>query len=145
MILQDKIKTFCYLGLIPFILLPISAWISPDFAANYDVVYIFFLWSISMAFFMAGTLWGLSFYANKSIYSSIRIFAFLFLVLIVSYRLDSNQLGSILLTLLFVYEYIYSQEKKSIEDDWYKSLRFQLTFSIRICHLLMIGFIFTIQ
>jgi len=145
MILQDKIKTFCYLGLIPFILLPVSAWISPGFAANYDLVYAFFLWSMSMAFFMAGTLWGISFLSNKSIYPAISIFAFLFFVLIVSYKLQSNQLGSILLALLFVYENIYSQEKKLIEDDWYKKLRFELTFSIRICHLLMIGFIFTIQ
>ena len=145
MILQDKIKTFCYLGLIPFILLPITAWISPNFAASYDLVYVFFLWSMSMAFFMAGTLWGLSFSADKPIYPSIRIFAFLFFVLIVSNELESNQLGSILLTLLFIYEYIYSQEKKLIEDDWYKKLRFELTFSIRICHLVMIGFIFTIQ
>ena len=36
--------------------------------------------------------------------------------------------------------------KKLIKDfEWYKEIRFHLTFSVRICHLLMIGFIFTNQ
>jgi hypothetical protein len=51
-----------------------------------------------------------------------------------------------LFILLLIYEYIYFSERKLIEKtDWYKEIRFHLTFSIRICHLLMIGFIFTNQ
>jgi hypothetical protein len=51
-----------------------------------------------------------------------------------------------LFILLLIYEYINFSERKLIEKiEWYKEIRFHLTFSIRICHLLMIGFIFTNQ
>tara|TARA_A100001234_G_scaffold217211_1_gene224269 strand:+ start:519 stop:962 length:444 start_codon:yes stop_codon:yes gene_type:complete len=147
MILQDKVKTFCYLGLLPFIFIPILSWVSPKFAFEYELVSIFFWWSISMAFFMAGTLWAFLLSLKQSVFTSVRIFFLIFILLIISqYGLGSHTLGSILLALLFVYEDIYMQEKKLINDiGWYEKIRFHLTFTIRICHLLMIGFIFTNQ
>ena len=74
MILQDQIKIFCYSGLIPFIFIPIISWISPKTAFEYYLILLFFTWSMMMATFMAGTLWGLSIKSNKSILSSIIIF-----------------------------------------------------------------------
>ena len=75
MILQDQVKIFCYSGLIPFILIPIISWISPKIAFDYYLILFFFTWSIMMATFMAGTLWGLSIKSNESILSSIIIFS----------------------------------------------------------------------
>ena len=100
-----------------------------------------------MAFFMAGTLWAFLLSLKQSVFTSVRIFFLIFILLIISqYGLGSHTLGSILLALLFIYEDIYMQEKKLINDiGWYEKIRFHLTFTIRICHLLMIGFIFTNQ
>ena len=40
----------------------------------------------------------------------------------------------------------FNSEKKLIKSEkWYQDLRFFLTFAVRICHLVMIAFIFTYQ
>ena len=146
MILQDQVKIFCYLGLIPFILIPIISWISPKIAFDYYLILLFFTWSIMMATFMAGTLWGLSIKSNESILSSTIIFSSVFLLsLFITFSAENYSILCLFI-LLLIYEYIYFSERKLIEKtDWYKEIRFHLTFSIRICHLLMIGFIFTNQ
>ena len=146
MILQDQVKIFCYSGLIPFILIPIISWISPKIAFDYYLIQLFFIWSIMMATFMAGTLWGLSIKSNESILSSTIIFSSVFLLsLFITFSAENYSILCLFI-LLLIYEYIYFSERKLIEKiEWYKELRFYLTFSIRICHLLMIGFIFTNQ
>ena len=146
MILQDQVKIFCYSGLIPFILIPIISWISPKIAFDYYLIQLFFIWSIMMATFMAGTLWGLSIKSNESILSSTIIFSSVFLLsLFITFSAENYSI-LYLFILLLVYEFIYFSERKLIEKiGWYKEIRFHLTFSIRICHLLMIGFIFTNQ
>ena len=146
MILQDQVKIFCYSGLIPFILIPIISWISPKIAFDYYLILLFFTWSIMMATFMAGTLWGLSIKSNESILSSTIIFSSVFLLsLFITFSAENYSI-LYLFILLLVYEFIYFSERKLIEKiGWYKEIRFHLTFSIRICHLLMIGFIFTNQ
>tara|TARA_B000000609_G_C24141726_1_gene331673 strand:+ start:599 stop:1045 length:447 start_codon:yes stop_codon:yes gene_type:complete len=143
MILQDKIKTYCYLGLLPFISIPIISWISPKLALDYQLHYHFFNWSLLMAVFMSGTLWGLSLSQNKSIFSAVAIFFLLFFIMYFYIFGDADYAIFIMLSLLLVHELIYRSEKTLIVNlDWYKQLRFHLTFSIRICHLLMIAFIF---
>ena len=99
-----------------------------------------------MANFMAGTLWGLAMKLNKSIINPVLIFSAIF-TLSIFLTLSGKGFSIISLAVLFlIYEYIYYSEKKLIENiDWYKEIRFYLTFSIRICHLLMIAFIFTYQ
>lgn len=146
MILQDQVKIFCYSGLIPFIFIPIISWISPKIAFDYYLILFFFTWSVMMATFMAGTLWGLSIKSNKSILSSISIFSsVLLLSLFIAFNAQNYSI-LYLFILLLIYEYIYFSERILIEKiRWYKEIRFHLTFSIRICHLLMIGFIFTNQ
>ncbi|MAL53009.1 MAG: hypothetical protein CMQ68_02725 [Gammaproteobacteria bacterium] len=143
MILQDKIKRYCYLGLLPFISIPIISWISPKLALDYELHYHFFNWSLLMAVFMSGTLWGLSLSQNKSIFSAVAIFFLLFFILYFYIFGDADYAIFIMLSLLLVHELIYRSEKTLIVNlDWYQQLRFHLTFSIRICHLLMIAFIF---
>lgn len=146
MILQDKVKTFCYLGLMPFIFIPIISWVSPKIAFDYQLIFLFVSWSLMMGVFMAGTLWGMSLEQKKSIIPSVAIFS----LLLMTYALNThgeNKLSIfIIFLLLFAYETIHRLEKKLIFDlKWYRELRFHLTFSIRICHLLMIAFIFTYQ
>ena len=146
MILQDQVKIFCYSGLIPFILIPIISWISPKIAFDYYLILLFFTWSIMMATFMAGTLWGLSIKSNESILSSIITFSLVFLLSLFITFSAENYLILCLFALLLIYEFIHFSERRLIEKiEWYKEIRFHLTFSIRICHLLMIGFIFTNQ
>ena len=96
--------------------------------------------------FMAGTLWGLSIKSNESILSSTIIFSTVFLLsLFITFSAENYSILCLFI-LLLVYEFIYFSERKLIEKiGWYKEIRFHLTFSIRICHLLMIGFIFTNQ
>ena len=146
MILQDQVKIFCYSGLIPFIFIPIVSWISPKIAFDYYLIQLFFIWSIMMATFMAGTLWGLSIKSNESILSSITTFSLVFLLSLFITFSAENYFILCLFALLLIYEYIHFSERRLIEKiEWYKEIRFHLTFSIRICHLLMIGFIFTNQ
>ena len=146
MILQDQIKIFCYSGLIPFIFIAIISWISPKTAFEYYLILLFFTWSMMMATFMAGTLCGLSLKSNKSILSSVIIFASVFLLAVFVTFSSENYSILCLFILLLIYEYINFSERKLIENfEWYKEIRFHLTFSVRICHLLMIGFIFTNQ
>ena len=146
MILQDQVKIFCYFGLLPFISIPIISWISPETALNYYLIYFFFTWSLMMATFMGGTIWGLSLNQDKSIYDAVVIFT---AVLLLSVFLTFSSMGYTILALailILIYEFIHFSERKLIAKfNWYKEVRFHLTFSIRICHLLMIAFIFTNQ
>ena len=121
MILQDQVKIFCYSGLIPFILIPIISWISPKIAFDYYLILLFFTWSIMMATFMAGTLWGLSIKSNESILSSIITFSLVFLLsLFISFSAE-NYLILCLFALLLIYEYIHFSERRLIEKiEWYK-------------------------
>ena len=145
MILQDQVKIFSYLGLLPFILVPIIAWISPQAAFNNNLIEFFYSWSTLMLAFMIGTSWSLALKNNRTIYMVVVLFALLFVGIIFFYLISSNVIF-FLAVLLILYEMQYFFEKNLFKDeDWYKNLRFHLTFSIRICHLLMIAFIFTNQ
>ena len=145
MILQDQVKIFSYLGLLPFILVPIIAWISPQAAFDNNLIEFFYSWSTLMLAFMIGTSWSLALKNNRTIYMVVVLFALLFVGIIFFYLISSNVIF-FLAVLLILYEMQYFFEKNLIKDgDWYKNLRFHLTFSIRICHLLMIAFIFTNQ
>ena len=145
MILQDQVKIFSYLGLLPFILVPIIAWISPQTAFDNNLIEVFYSWSTLMLAFMIGTSWSLTLKNNRNIFVVVALFALLFSGIIFFYFISSNVIF-FLAVLLIIYEMQYFFEKNLIkDDDWYKNLRFHLTFSIRICHLLMIAFIFTNQ
>ena len=145
MILQDQVKIFSYLGLLPFILVPIIAWISPQTAFDNNLIEVFYSWSTLMLAFMIGTSWSLALKNNRNIFVVVALFALLFSGIIFFYFISSNVIF-FLAVLLIIYEMQYFFEKNLInDDDWYKNLRFHLTFSIRICHLLMIAFIFTNQ
>ena len=146
MILQDQVKLFSYLGLLPFILVPVVAWISPETAYNNKLIEFFYSWSVLMFAFMTGTFWILALKNNQNISTVVGLFALLFVVMAFFYSFEIINPILFLLSLLILYELGYLFEKKLIKDmEWYKNLRFHLTFSIRICHLLMIAFIFTNQ
>ena len=146
MILQDQVKLFSYLGLLPFILVPVVAWISPETAYNNKLIEFFYFWSALMFAFMTGTFWILALKSNQNISMVIGLFALLFVVMTSFYSFEIINPILFLVSLLILYELGYLFEKKLIKDmEWYKNLRFHLTFSIRICHLLMIAFIFTNQ
>lgn len=146
MILQDQVKLFSYLGLLPFILVPVVAWISPETAYNNKLIEFFYSWSVLMFAFMTGTFWILALKNNQNISMVVGLFALLFVVMASFYSFEIINPILFLLSLLILYELGYLFEKKLIKDmEWYKNLRFHLTFSIRICHLLMIAFIFTNQ
>ena len=124
MILQDKAKLFSYLGLLPFIFIPIIVWIIPSMPGFF--ITSFMLWSQYMAIFSLATL----------VVLTLKVFPINNLI----------QINVVLITLLLVYEGIYFFEKKLIKSEkWYQDLRFFLTFAVRICHLVMIAFIFTYQ
>ena len=146
MILQDQVKFFSYLGLLPFILVPVVAWISPETAYNNKLIEFFYSWSALMFAFMTGTFWILALRNNQNISMVVGLFALLFIVMASFYSFEIINPILFLISLLILYELGYFFEKKLIKDmEWYKNLRFHLTFSIRICHLLMIAFIFTNQ
>ena len=146
MILQDQVKFFSYLGLLPFILVPVVAWISPETAYNNKLIEFFYSWSALMLAFMTGTFWILALRNNQKISMVVGLFALLFVVMTSFYSFEIINPILFLISLLILYELGYLFEKKLIKDmEWYKNLRFHLTFSIRICHLLMIAFIFTNQ
>ena len=146
MILQDQVKLFSYLGLLPFILVPIVAWISPETAYSNKLIEFFYSWSTLMFAFMTGTFWILALRNNKNISTAVALFTLLFVAMTSFYSLEMINPIIFLISLLILYELGYLYEKKFIKDmEWYKNLRFYLTFSIRICHLLMIAFIFTNQ
>lgn len=146
MILQDQVKLFSYLGLLPFILVPVVAWISPETAYNNKLIEFFYSWSVLMFAFMTGTFWVLALRNNQNISMVVGLFALLFIVMASFYSFEIINPILFLISLLTLYELGYFFEKKLIKDmEWYKNLRFHLTFSIRICHLLMIAFIFTNQ
>ena len=63
-----------------------------------------------------------------------------------SYGETYNFILGPLIALFLAFELGHIYEKKILNlDEDYIELRFKLTFSVRICHLLMIGFIFTNQ
>ena len=146
MFLQDLVKLFSYLGLLPFILVPVVAWISPETAYNNKLIEFIYSWSALMFAFMTGTFWVLALRNNQNISMVVGLFALLFIVMASFYSFEIINPILFLISLLTLYELGYFFEKKLIKDmEWYKNLRFHLTFSIRICHLLMIAFIFTNQ
>ena len=146
MILQDQVKLFSYLGLLPFILVPVVAWISPETAYNNKLIEFFYSWAAWMFAFMTGTFLSLALRNNQKISMVVGLFALLFVVMTSFYSFEIINPILFLISLLILYELGYLFEKKLIKDmEWYKNLRFHLTFSIRICHLLMIAFIFTNQ
>ena len=121
MILQDQVKIFCYSGLIPFIFIPIVSWISPKIAFDYYLILFFFAWSIMMATFMTGTLWGLSIKSNEYILSSIITFSLVFLLSLFITFSAENYLILCLFALLLIYEFIHFSERRLIEKiEWYK-------------------------
>jgi len=147
MILQDKAKLFSYLGLLPFIFIPIIVWINPSMPGFF--ITSFMLWSQYMAIFLSGTLWAYALMQKKGIIPSVFLFSLSTLVVLTLKVFPINnliQINIVLITLLLVYEGIYFFEKKLIKSEkWYRDLRFFLTFAVRICHLVMIAFIFTYQ
>ena len=126
MILQDQVKIFSYLGLLPFILVPIIAWISPQTAFDNNLIEVFYSWSTLMLAFMIGTSWSLALKNNRNIFVVVALFALLFSGIIFFYFISSNVIF-FLAVLLIIYEMQYFFEKNLIkDDDWYKNLRFQI-------------------
>ena len=154
MILQDHQKLLSFFVLIPFILLSALIWINPAWDIFILVTFIFY--SLFIHIFLCGSWWGIARENKESLSSSI-VFFFLpfllaFVLSLIEYIFDplySNSYKFILgpiIALLLAFEFGHIYEKKALDlDDDYIQLRFKLTFSVRICHLLMIGFIFTNQ
>tara|TARA_B100001175_G_C19440380_1_gene605961 strand:- start:341 stop:805 length:465 start_codon:yes stop_codon:yes gene_type:complete len=154
MILQDQQKLLSFLGLFPFIALSAIIWINPVWDIYLLLIFIFY--SLFIHIFLSGTWWGMARNSNKSLVPSIAFFFLPFiLALIISlleYFLEPSYSKSFkfilgpLISLLLAFEFGHIYEKKKLDlDADYLDMRFKLTFSVRICHLLMIGFIFTNQ
>ena len=112
MILQDKAKLFSYLGLLPFIFIPIIVWIYPSMPGFF--ITSFMLWSQYMAIFLTGTLWAYALMQKKGIIPSVFLFSFATLVVLTLKVFPINnliQINVVLITLLLVYEGIYFFEK----------------------------------
>ena len=154
MILQDQQKLLSYFGLFPFIALSALVWINPNWDIFILVTFIFY--SLFIHIFLCGSWWGIARENKGSLTPSI-VFFFLpfvlaFVLSLMEYIFEpfySNSYTFILgpiIALLLAFEFGHIYEKKVLNlDDDYIQLRFNLTFSVRICHLLMIGFIFTNQ
>lgn len=151
MILQDQSKLLSYLGLFPFVLMTAMLWINPTWA---EIIFeIFIIYSTLIFVFLTGTWWGFAQENNKTLLPSIFFFFLPFLIILII-MLFSNQfrdifsmpyeMPAILLGLLISYEsgHIYEKNFLNLDKD-YLEMRFYLTFGVRICHLLMIAFIFT--
>lgn len=151
MILQDQSKLLSYLGLFPFVLMTAMLWINPTWA---EIIFeIFIIYSTLIFVFLTGTWWGFAQENNKTLLPSIFFFFLPFLIILII-MLFSNQfrdifsmpyeMAAILLGLLISYEsgHIYEKNFLNLDKD-YLEMRFYLTFGVRICHLLMIAFIFT--
>ena len=106
--------------------------------------------------FLCGSWWGIAREKNKSLITSIIFFFFplilAFVLCLLEYVFEPSYGKSFkfilgpLVALMLAFEFGHIYEKKMLDlDDDYIELRFKLTFSVRICHLLMIGFIFTNQ
>ena len=151
MILQDQSKLLSFLGLFPFVLMTAVLWINPTWS---EIIFeIFIIYSTLIFVFLTGTWWGFAQRNNKTLIPSI-FFFFLPLLIILTSMLFSNkfreffsvpyEMAAILLGLLISYEsgHIYEKNFLNLDKD-YLDMRFYLTFGVRICHLLMIAFIFT--
>ena len=154
MILQDQQKLLSFLGLFPFVALTALIWINPVW--DIFILLIFIFYSLFIYIFLCGSWWGIALEKNKSALPSILFFFFPLILGFVlclaeycfapSYSESYKYILGPLIALLFAFElgHIYEKKILDLEDD-YIDLRFKLTFSLRICHLLMIGFIFTNQ
>ena len=107
MILQDQVKLFSYLGLLPFILVPVVAWISPETAYNNKLIEFFYSWSALMFAFMTGTFWILALRNNQNISMVVGLFALLFIVMASFYSFEIINPILFLISLLILYELGY--------------------------------------
>lgn len=153
MILQEQSKLLSYLGLLPFIFSCILIWIIPSLAIYILVGFI--AYSLLIYIFLTGSWWGFAYSSGNSLYIPILLFFAPFLIFIPSIFMEQlikdnfnllqnyNLILSSLVALLCSYEigHLYELRKIKLNSE-YMNLRFQLTFSVRICHLLMIAFIF---
>ena len=154
MILQDQQKLLSFLGLFPFIALAALIWINPVW--DIFILLIFIFYSLFIHIFLCGSWWGIAREKNKSVLPSILFFFFPLILAFVLCLMEASFSPSYsetykfilgpLIALLLAFElgHIYEKKILNLEED-YIELRFKLTFSVRICHLLMIGFIFTNQ
>jgi len=153
MILQEQSKLLSYLGLLPFIFSCILIWIIPSLA-----IYIligFIAYSLLIYIFLTGSWWGFAYSSGNSLYIPILLFFSPFLIFLPFVYIEQlikdnlnllqnyNLILSSLVALVCSYEigHLYELRKIKLKSE-YINLRFQLTFSVRICHLLMIAFIF---
>ena len=153
MILQEQSKLLSYLGLLPFIFSCILIWIIPSLAIYILVGFI--AYSLLIYVFLTGSWWGFAYSSGNSLYIPILLFFAPFLIFLPSVYLEQlvkdnfnllqsyNLILSSLVALVCSYEigHLYELRKIKLNSE-YMNLRFQLTFSVRICHLLMIAFIF---
>lgn len=153
MILQEQSKLLSYLGLLPFIFSCILIWIIPSLAIYILVGFI--AYSLLIYIFLTGSWWGFAYSSGNSLYIPILLFFAPFLIFIPSISMEQlikdnfnllknyNLIPSSLVALICSYEIGHFYELRKIKlNSEYMNLRFQLTFSVRICHLLMIAFIF---
>ena len=153
MILQEQSKLLSYLGLLPFIFSCILIWIIPSLAIYILVGFI--AYSLLIYVFLTGSWWGFAYSSGNSLYIPILLFFAPFLIFLPSVHLEQlvkdnfnllqsyNLILSSLVALVCSYEIGHFYELRKIKlNSEYMNLRFQLTFSVRICHLLMIAFIF---
>ena len=153
MILQEQAKLLSYLGLLPFIFSCILIWIIPSLAIYILVGFI--AYSLLIYIFLTGSWWGFAYSSGNSLYIPILLFFAPFLIFLPSFYMEQllkdninllqnyNFIFSSLVALVCSYEigHLYELRKIKLKSE-YTKLRFQLTFSVRICHLLMIAFIF---
>ena len=153
MILQEQSKLLSYLGLLPFICSCILIWIIPSLAIYILVGFI--AYSLLIYIFLTGSWWGFAYSSGNSLYIPILLFFAPFLIFIPSMYIEQlledsfnliqnySLMPSSLFALVCSYEigHLYELRKIKLNSE-YTNLRFQLTFSVRICHLLMIAFIF---
>jgi len=153
MILQEQAKLLSYLGLLPFIFSCIFIWIIPSLAIYILVGFI--AYSLLIYIFLTGSWWGFAYSSGNSLYIPILLFFAPFLIFLPSVYMEQlikdnfnllqnyNLIFSSLFALVCSYEIGHLFELRTIKlNSEYINLRFQLTFSVRICHLLMIAFIF---
>ena len=153
MILQEQSKLLSYLGLLPFIFSCILIWIIPSLAIYILVGFI--AYSLLIYIFLTGSWWGFAYSSGNSLYIPILLFFSPFLIFIPSICIEQlikdnfnlllnySLIPSSLVALICSYEIGHFYELRKIKlNSEYMNLRFQLTFSVRICHLLMIAFIF---
>jgi len=153
MILQEQSKLLSYLGLLPFIFSCILIWIIPSLAIYILVGFI--AYSLLIYIFLTGSWWGFAYSSGNSLYIPILLFFSPFLIFIPSIFMEQlikdnfnlllnySLIPSSLVALICSYEIGHFYELRKIKlNSEYMNLRFQLTFSVRICHLLMIAFIF---